>query len=219
MLSSQTKDHVTFAAMSRLIEHGLTIDYIIGTSDEKLGSLIYPVGFWKVWLQHRNNMWIVFFWFVEKGWVLETGVHYDERRIWWGHPKVCGIISEATWSGTKDGVPHNDLRMGYCCRDRRGRSCSSSLQQTGLGSRNKTTRTNQVAAPTMVAEGELEGNKFSACWVRTTSVSPCRPQVSRMLKQKHLSVSAMILGIMTSQVDDSTVYYYSENNDSELQLP
>ncbi|XP_078491396.1 endonuclease III-like protein 1 isoform X2 [Ciona intestinalis] len=47
MLSSQTKDHVTYAAMSRLIEHGLTIDDIIGTSEEKLGSLIYPVGFWK----------------------------------------------------------------------------------------------------------------------------------------------------------------------------
>uniref|UniRef100_H2ZQ65 Endonuclease III homolog n=1 Tax=Ciona savignyi TaxID=51511 RepID=H2ZQ65_CIOSA len=47
MLSSQTKDHVTYAAMSRLIEYGLTIENMIEISEEKLGELIYPVGFWK----------------------------------------------------------------------------------------------------------------------------------------------------------------------------
>lgn len=48
MLSSQTKDQVTHAAMQRLIAHGLTVANILETSDEKLGELIYPVGFWKV---------------------------------------------------------------------------------------------------------------------------------------------------------------------------
>lgn len=47
-MSSQTKDQVTFAAMSKLIEHGCTVENILATSDEKLGQLIYPVGFWKV---------------------------------------------------------------------------------------------------------------------------------------------------------------------------
>lgn len=47
MLSSQTKDEVTSAAMSRLRQHGCTIDNILKTSDEELGKLIYPVGFWK----------------------------------------------------------------------------------------------------------------------------------------------------------------------------
>nr|CAH7752596.1 unnamed protein product [Callosobruchus chinensis] len=47
MLSSQTKDHVTFAAMQRLISHGCNIDNILGTSNEELGELIKPVGFWK----------------------------------------------------------------------------------------------------------------------------------------------------------------------------
>ncbi|XP_069503427.1 endonuclease III-like protein 1 isoform X2 [Ambystoma mexicanum] len=47
MLSSQTKDQVTSAAMSRLKEHGLTVDSILNTDDAILGSLIYPVGFWK----------------------------------------------------------------------------------------------------------------------------------------------------------------------------
>lgn len=50
MLSSQTKDQVTHAAMMRLREHGCTVDNILNTSDEKLGQLIYPVGFWKVYL-------------------------------------------------------------------------------------------------------------------------------------------------------------------------
>ena len=48
MLSSQTKDQVTHAAMARLKEHGCTPENIIKTSEEVLGKLIYPVGFWKV---------------------------------------------------------------------------------------------------------------------------------------------------------------------------
>lgn len=48
MLSSQTKDQVTFAAMERLRARGLTVDNVLSMSDEELGKLIYPVGFWKV---------------------------------------------------------------------------------------------------------------------------------------------------------------------------
>uniref|UniRef100_A0A8C6XMR6 Endonuclease III-like protein 1 n=1 Tax=Naja naja TaxID=35670 RepID=A0A8C6XMR6_NAJNA len=47
MLSSQTKDQVTFAAMMRLREHGLTVERILETGEEVLGQLIYPVGFWR----------------------------------------------------------------------------------------------------------------------------------------------------------------------------
>ena len=48
MLSSMTKDEVTSAAMSRLRQHGCTVENILATSDDVLGRLIYPVGFWKV---------------------------------------------------------------------------------------------------------------------------------------------------------------------------
>eukprot|EP00088_Acartia_fossae_P018520 TRINITY_DN2070_c0_g1_i4.p1 TRINITY_DN2070_c0_g1~~TRINITY_DN2070_c0_g1_i4.p1 ORF type:complete len:293 (+),score=48.93 TRINITY_DN2070_c0_g1_i4:57-935(+) len=47
MLSSQTKDDVTIAAMERLREHGCTVQNLLDTSDDKLGKLIYPVGFWR----------------------------------------------------------------------------------------------------------------------------------------------------------------------------
>ncbi|CAG9785922.1 unnamed protein product [Diatraea saccharalis] len=47
MLSSQTKDQVTFAAMERLKARGLTVDNVLSMTDEELGQLIYPVGFWK----------------------------------------------------------------------------------------------------------------------------------------------------------------------------
>ncbi|XP_050394327.1 endonuclease III-like protein 1 [Patella vulgata] len=47
MLSSQTRDQVTSAAMARLRQHGCNVENILKTSDEKLGELIYPVGFWK----------------------------------------------------------------------------------------------------------------------------------------------------------------------------
>ncbi|XP_076756424.1 nth-like DNA glycosylase 1 [Xylocopa sonorina] len=47
MLSSQTKDQVTHAAMQRLNTYGCTPETIINTPDDVLGKLIYPVGFWK----------------------------------------------------------------------------------------------------------------------------------------------------------------------------
>ncbi|XP_018615781.1 endonuclease III-like protein 1 [Scleropages formosus] len=47
MLSSQTKDHVTAAAMRKLREHGLTVESVLRMDDDTLGKLIYPVGFWR----------------------------------------------------------------------------------------------------------------------------------------------------------------------------
>ncbi|XP_068607140.1 endonuclease III-like protein 1 [Brachionichthys hirsutus] len=47
MLSSQTKDQVTAAAMQRLRAHGCTVEKILGTDDGTLGTLIHPVGFWR----------------------------------------------------------------------------------------------------------------------------------------------------------------------------
>ncbi|XP_037546435.1 endonuclease III-like protein 1 [Nematolebias whitei] len=47
MLSSQTKDQVTAAAMQKLRAHGCTVENVLNTDDKKLGELIYPVGFWR----------------------------------------------------------------------------------------------------------------------------------------------------------------------------
>ena len=47
MLSSQTKDEVTMAAMLRLRKYGLTPEHIRETSEEKLQSIIKPVGFYR----------------------------------------------------------------------------------------------------------------------------------------------------------------------------
>ncbi|XP_044005403.1 endonuclease III-like protein 1, partial [Aphidius gifuensis] len=52
MLSSQTKDQVTHAAMERLKNHGCKPDIIVSTPDDDLGKLIYPVGFWKRKVQY-----------------------------------------------------------------------------------------------------------------------------------------------------------------------
>lgn len=48
MLSSQTKDQVTSAAMLRLRRHGLTVDSVLQMDEDTLGQIIYPVGFWRV---------------------------------------------------------------------------------------------------------------------------------------------------------------------------
>ncbi|XP_077173144.1 endonuclease III-like protein 1 isoform X2 [Paroedura picta] len=47
MLSSQTKDQVTSAAMMRLRQRGLTVDTVLQMEEATLAQLIYPVGFWK----------------------------------------------------------------------------------------------------------------------------------------------------------------------------
>jgi endonuclease-3 len=47
MLSSQTKDQVTFEAMRKLKENNLTVENILKMSEDKIGELIKPVGFWK----------------------------------------------------------------------------------------------------------------------------------------------------------------------------
>lgn len=52
MLSSQTKDAVTFEAMSRLKRHGLTPQRMLETSTEDLQQLLYPVGFYKTKAKH-----------------------------------------------------------------------------------------------------------------------------------------------------------------------
>ncbi|EDV27688.1 uncharacterized protein TRIADDRAFT_21050 [Trichoplax adhaerens] len=52
MLSSQTKDQITAAAMHRLKNHGLTMDNVMATSDKQLGELIFPVGFWQRKVQY-----------------------------------------------------------------------------------------------------------------------------------------------------------------------
>eukprot|EP00118_Oscarella_pearsei_P005103 m.22865 g.22865 ORF g.22865 m.22865 type:complete len:273 (+) comp28413_c0_seq1:101-919(+) len=45
LLSSQTKDQITSRAVQRLKEHGLTVDNVLATSEQKIKELIYPVGF------------------------------------------------------------------------------------------------------------------------------------------------------------------------------
>lgn len=55
MLSSQTKDQVTWAAMLRLRQHGLTVDSILQMDDATLGQIIYPVGFWRVSAYRRTS--------------------------------------------------------------------------------------------------------------------------------------------------------------------
>ncbi len=45
LLSSQTKDPITFATMAKLIEHGLTVQNILDTEEEKIRDMIYGVSF------------------------------------------------------------------------------------------------------------------------------------------------------------------------------
>ncbi|KAM6972511.1 endonuclease III-like protein 1 [Aplochiton taeniatus] len=55
MLSSQTKDQVTAAAMQRLRAHGCTPLNVLNTDDDTLGKLIYPVGFWRTKVKYLKR--------------------------------------------------------------------------------------------------------------------------------------------------------------------
>jgi len=52
MLSSQTRDEVVAAAMTRLKEHGCQPARMLQLSEAQVGQLIYPVGFWKTKARH-----------------------------------------------------------------------------------------------------------------------------------------------------------------------
>ncbi|XP_034544667.1 endonuclease III-like protein 1 isoform X2 [Notolabrus celidotus] len=55
MLSSQTRDQVTAAAMLKLRAHGCTAESLLATDDETLGKLIYPVGFWRTKVKYLKQ--------------------------------------------------------------------------------------------------------------------------------------------------------------------
>lgn len=55
MLSSQTKDEITYAAMQRLKEVNCTPQSIVALPDEQLGKLIYPASFWKRKVQYLKR--------------------------------------------------------------------------------------------------------------------------------------------------------------------
>lgn len=57
MLSSQTKDQITFETVQKLREHGLTVDNILATEIDTLAKLISRVGFWKVSDLLVNSNW------------------------------------------------------------------------------------------------------------------------------------------------------------------
>ncbi|KAK6022607.1 base excision DNA repair protein, HhH-GPD family [Ostertagia ostertagi] len=60
MLSSQTKDEVTSAAMYRLRKHGCNVDAMIEIPTAELEKLLCPVGFYKVLSGSRNSSGSVF---------------------------------------------------------------------------------------------------------------------------------------------------------------
>jgi endonuclease III len=48
MLSSQTKDIMTVAAMDRLLQRNFTVQYALDVDTDEFARIIYPVGFWRV---------------------------------------------------------------------------------------------------------------------------------------------------------------------------
>lgn len=54
MLSSQTKDTMTVAAMDRLLERGFDVQCALDIDVDELAKIIYPVGFWRVRLFHSR---------------------------------------------------------------------------------------------------------------------------------------------------------------------
>ena len=86
MLSSQTKDQITSEAMSKLKSRGCSIDSFIGLSEDELGQLIYPVGFWRVMLfDFKISVLcifkIFFFHLVSSLFIHKVSINYDNFSI------------------------------------------------------------------------------------------------------------------------------------------
>ena len=79
MLSSPTKDHVTAEAMRRLKEAGLSVQWTVATSEERIAELIKPVGFWRVSVQaklHPQGVASVFT--AAQGWLSQEDSYYTQ---------------------------------------------------------------------------------------------------------------------------------------------
>uniref|UniRef100_A0A3B5M6W9 DNA-(apurinic or apyrimidinic site) lyase n=1 Tax=Xiphophorus couchianus TaxID=32473 RepID=A0A3B5M6W9_9TELE len=118
MLSSQTKDQVTGAAMQRLRAHGCTAENIVATDDKKLGELIYPVGFWrnKVKFLKQTSAMLV----TEFGGDIPNSVEGLVRLPGVG-PKMAHLAMDIAWdqvSGIVDRETDDFLRsQGLACTE------------------------------------------------------------------------------------------------------
>jgi len=136
MLSSQTKDQVTAAAMQKLRAHGCTVDNIIATDDEALGRLIYPVGFWRV----TQKSYFVFYTFSPSVFRLCTffiecffPIHFFSRLRWsiwsWRRPccrKSSQGTSQTAWRGWS-ACQESDRRWLTWLWTSRGTRCRASV--------------------------------------------------------------------------------------------
>ena len=113
MLSSQTKDQLTFAAMEKLKQHGLTCRNIINTNETDIAQLIYPVGFWKVtswsnWFFSFNNSIPC----TEKSLLHQTNSWNTSWAIQWRHSSNRQRVVPATRCWRKSGCHHHKYCLG-----------------------------------------------------------------------------------------------------------
>ena len=124
MLSSQTKDELTFAAVQKLKQHGLTYENIAATEETAIAQLIYPVGFWRVTRRRIIKpsgpllFNIITLIHTEKSKLHQTNGHHLDGEVRGWRPRNRQRAVPAAWCRRKNGRPHRKHRMEEHNRDR-----------------------------------------------------------------------------------------------------
>ncbi|UYV76295.1 hypothetical protein LAZ67_13003290 [Cordylochernes scorpioides] len=182
MLSSQTKDEVTHAAVQRLIQHGLTVDSILQTSEERVGELIYPVGFWK-----------------KKAQYLKAVCQLLKQKYDGDIPNTLEGLCQLPGGGAQDGTSGHGNSLepdpGDSCRH----TCPPHRGPAGLAppATGLYTRGHTAAAGVLAPSGTLAGDKPPPGGVWPDSLPAPPPQMFRVPQQPDLPRSFFLSPTLT----------------------
>ncbi|KDO34426.1 hypothetical protein SPRG_01561 [Saprolegnia parasitica CBS 223.65] len=97
MLSSQTKDPVTAAAMERLKKHGLTVANILATDRNELAQILRPVGFFNNKATYLHKTCAI----LQEKYASDIPPTFDELMALPGvGPKMAHLTMSAAWEKT-----------------------------------------------------------------------------------------------------------------------
>ncbi|XP_075946616.1 endonuclease III-like protein 1 isoform X3 [Anarhichas minor] len=187
MLSSQTKDQVTAAAMQKLRAHGCTVEHILTTDDEALGKLIYPVGFWRTKVKYLKLTSAMLQ--KELAGDIPDSVEGLVRLPGVG-PKMAHLAMDIAWDQVS-GIGGDTLlkHARSLTSQMRGHTCASYLQSSGLAQETlQEPRGNTQGPGGVAAQGAVERDQLAARGFWSAGLSPRQPALLCVSEPVQLSI-------------------------------
>ncbi|XP_036248743.1 endonuclease III-like protein 1 isoform X2 [Molothrus ater] len=183
MLSSQTKDQVTSAAMLRLRRRGLTVDSVLQMDEESLGQIIYPVGFWRNKVKYIKQTTAILK--QKYGGDIPSTVEELVQLPGVG-PKMAHLAMHIAWDSVAGigapAPPELWLSLPSC-----GHPRAQDLQQAPVGAEgDQEPRADSGGTGGVAAQGPLEGDKLAPGGLWPADLPACEPSLQPVPQPRHL---------------------------------